>query len=243
MCFPTQVHSHKPVSKHTHTHEKRKGVYYLWDVDLVALWPSIGHGLEVVVGGERALSTSTCSVSSVVQKLVHLQKISHYYLGISRVFLYNCPFTCTRCCTWFELHFAADLFTGWLVWVCVCVLGAETGRERDKRKVARLCVCWVGEGCVCACVRMCWCSGGGRIEYVMFLICCASWTVKLLIDMNTRWASHLQISPKSFTVATVVLFSASKQTHCTLVACDSEWVTVAFTQHALYIDQSGYNAV
>ena len=35
------------------------------------------------------------------------------------------------------------------------------------------------------------------------------------------------MSHKHLTVATIALFSASEHTHCTLVVCDSEWVTVA----------------
>ena len=35
------------------------------------------------------------------------------------------------------------------------------------------------------------------------------------------------MSPKCFTMATIVLFSASGPTHCTLVVCDSEWVSAA----------------
>ena len=34
------------------------------------------------------------------------------------------------------------------------------------------------------------------------------------------------MSPKHFTMATIVLFSASGQTHCTLALCNSKWVTV-----------------
>jgi len=41
------------------------------------------------------------------------------------------------------------------------------------------------------------------------------------------WAPHLEMSPKRFTKATIALFSASVQTHCALVVCDSKWVTVA----------------
>lgn len=43
---------------------------------------------------------------------------------------------------------------------------------------------------------------------------------------NTRQVFHLEVSPKYFTVATVVLFSASEQTLCVVVVCNSELVTV-----------------
>ena len=39
----------------------------------------------------------------------------------------------------------------------------------------------------------------------------------------------LEMSPKRFTVATTVLFSALKQAYCALVVCDSELVTVLHT--------------
>ena len=35
------------------------------------------------------------------------------------------------------------------------------------------------------------------------------------------------MNPKSFTMATTALFSASEQTHCALVVCDPERLTVA----------------
>ena len=34
------------------------------------------------------------------------------------------------------------------------------------------------------------------------------------------------MSSKRFTVATIAIFTASEQTHCALVVCDSEWVIV-----------------
>ena len=45
--------------------------------------------------------------------------------------------------------------------------------------------------------------------------------------MNTCRAPHLEMSPKCFTMATIVLFSASEPADCTLVVCDSEWVSAA----------------
>ena len=45
--------------------------------------------------------------------------------------------------------------------------------------------------------------------------------------MNTCQAPHLEMSPKCFTMATIVLFSASEPADCTLVVCDSEWVSAA----------------
>ena len=41
-----------------------------------------------------------------------------------------------------------------------------------------------------------------------------------VVFMSTCRAPHLEMSPKSFTMATVALFSASEQTHCALVVCD-----------------------
>ena len=34
----------------------------------------------------------------------------------------------------------------------------------------------------------------------------------------------------------IALFSASEQTHCTLVVCDSEWVTVALSHHSAILN-------
>ena len=42
------------------------------------------------------------------------------------------------------------------------------------------------------------------------------------IFVNTCWAPHLEMSPERFTMATIALFSASEQTSCALVVCDSE---------------------
>ena len=58
--------------------------------------------------------------------------------------------------------------------------------------------------------------------------------------MNTSWVPHLEISPKCFTMTTTALFPASKQTHCALVVCNSEWVT-CFTQRIFNIQLSGHN--
>ena len=52
-------------------------------------------------------------------------------------------------------------------------------------------------------------------------------TWSFLFYMNTCWVSHLGMSPNCFTMATTVLFSASEQTHCALIICNTEWVTVA----------------
>ena len=45
--------------------------------------------------------------------------------------------------------------------------------------------------------------------------------------MKICHAPHLELSPKCFPVEIIALFSASEQTHCALVVCDFEWVTVA----------------
>ena len=52
--------------------------------------------------------------------------------------------------------------------------------------------------------------------------------VGVLVDFyQTCPASHLETSPKHYTMTTTVLFSVLEQTHCVLVIGDSEWVTVA----------------
>ena len=52
--------------------------------------------------------------------------------------------------------------------------------------------------------------------------------VGVLVDFyQTFPASHLEMSPKHFTMTNTVLFSVPEQTHCVLDVCDSEWVTVA----------------
>ena len=44
--------------------------------------------------------------------------------------------------------------------------------------------------------------------------------------VNTCQAPHLRMNPKHFTVPSVALFSASQQSQCAAVGCNSEWVTV-----------------
>ena len=45
----------------------------------------------------------------------------------------------------------------------------------------------------------------------------------IYVFMNTCWGPHFEISPvKRFTVAAIILFSTSKQTHCVLIVCDSD---------------------
>ena len=65
----------------------------------------------------------------------------------------------------------------------------------------------------------------------------------LFIYNNICPVPHLQMSPKSFTMATIALFSAAEQTHCALVIFISEWMTAAFKQAVLNIHQSDYSAV
>ena len=62
------------------------------------------------------------------------------------------------------------------------------------------------------------------------------------VCLNTCRTPHLEMRPKCFTMATTELLSASKQIHCTLVACNSDWVT-NFIQHVLIIHQSSYSPV
>ena len=63
----------------------------------------------------------------------------------------------------------------------------------------------------------------------------------ILFCMNTCWAPHFEMSHKPFTMATLTLFSASEQIHCTLVI--RNWMSdCSFTQHTLNIHRSSYNA-
>ena len=65
-----------------------------------------------------------------------------------------------------------------------------------------------------------------------------------ICNMNACRAPHLQMSPERFTMATLclALFSASEQTHCTLVVCDSAWVTVAL-HSAFWISTEVFTAL
>ena len=58
--------------------------------------------------------------------------------------------------------------------------------------------------------------------------------------MNIWLAPDLETSPERFSMASIAIFSASEQTHCVLVVCDSEWVTVAevvYLQRCLVVTQ------
>ena len=57
--------------------------------------------------------------------------------------------------------------------------------------------------------------------------------------MNSCRASHPEMSPERFTVASIAPFSTSQQIHCSLVVCDSEWVTIAVHSTFLNIHRSG----
>ena len=60
----------------------------------------------------------------------------------------------------------------------------------------------------------------------------------LSFKLYEQWLSpSFEMSPKRFTMAAVVLFSASQKTHCTLIICDSEWVTVAVHSTVLNITE------
>ena len=48
-----------------------------------------------------------------------------------------------------------------------------------------------------------------------------------IVHINSCREPHLEMSPKCSTMATTALFSASDQSLCDLVVCDSEWVSVA----------------
>ena len=52
----------------------------------------------------------------------------------------------------------------------------------------------------------------------------------------------VEMNPKYFTVAAIALFSASEHTHCALVVCVSESMTVG-SHRVENIDQSGYIAL
>ena len=61
--------------------------------------------------------------------------------------------------------------------------------------------------------------------YTIHFVC-----VCVCVCVNTFWSPHLKMSSKRFTVTTIIApLSASKQTHCMLVACIFEWVTVHST--------------
>ena len=60
----------------------------------------------------------------------------------------------------------------------------------------------------------------------LYCIVCL-YLVFYFISMNTCWAPHREMSPRRFTMAAIALFSASEQTHCALIVCDSKWVTVS----------------
>ena len=61
--------------------------------------------------------------------------------------------------------------------------------------------------------------------------------------MNTCRVPHLEMSPKCFTVTTIALVFASELTHCSLIVCDSEWMTIALYRAFLNIHWSGYSAL
>ena len=67
-------------------------------------------------------------------------------------------------------------------------------------------------------------SGYCHLSFLYFLFDFIRTHVKCFIS---GWALS------TWQVATIALFSASEQTHCALVVCDSEWVTVAL--HSMFL--------
>ena len=57
--------------------------------------------------------------------------------------------------------------------------------------------------------------------------------------MNSCRACHPEMSPERFTMTSEAPFCASQQIHCSLVVCDSEWVTIAVHSTFLNIHRSG----
>ena len=64
---------------------------------------------------------------------------------------------------------------------------------------------------------------------------CACMCVYLFIYLNTGQVPHLKMSPECFTLATIVLFSVSRQTQCTLVVCDLKQLVTSFTQQCVWV--------
>ena len=56
---------------------------------------------------------------------------------------------------------------------------------------------------------------------------------------NTCWTPHLEMNPKGLMMATLVLFSASEGTHCTLVVCE-RMSDCSCTQRILNIPQFSF---
>ena len=129
--------------------------------------------------------------------------------------------------------------------VCVCV----GGRARlcvcvcvRARSLACVCVCV----CVCVCACMCVCVCLCVCVCVCVCVCervsererereCVYMCVYLFIYLNTGQVPHLKMSPESFTMATLALFSVSRQTQCTLVVCDSKRLVTSFTQQCVWV--------
>ena len=66
-------------------------------------------------------------------------------------------------------------------------------------------------------------SGDASVSLVLLLF--LKFIIYIFFFINTCRAHDLVISPRRFTLATIALFSASEQTHCALVVCNSEWMT------------------
>ena len=95
--------------------------------------------------GTTFLLTSDTAILSHSSKL-----LSKLFSLLLPTLNYSNPFTGIGCCTWFDLDFAADVFTSWQMCSFVVVLlGGMGGGERGgKRGVAKLCVCGCGSACV-----------------------------------------------------------------------------------------------
>ena len=75
-----------------------------------------------------------------------------------------------------------------------------------------------GGGCVAICSSAQLYSSSAGIENNNIII--------IIIIIIWAFAECLVKSPERFTVATIALFSASEQTHCALVECECEWVSL-----------------
>ena len=119
----------------------------------------------------------------------------------------------------FDLDFAADVFTSWLMFaIVVVVFGGhwrwrQTGRERRKWGVTRLCV----YTCVCGCVRTC--VDAGEKEVGQSEICNAllnNVVYHCNVSCKALWASHMYwavqaglLTPLTFHLSALAAFTSS----------------------------------
>ena len=72
------------------------------------------------------LSGTTFLLTSDIAVLSHSSKLLlKLFSLLLPTLIYSNPFTGIGCCTWFDLDFAADVFTSWLMWVLCCCFGGS----------------------------------------------------------------------------------------------------------------------